>query len=77
MNAFEISYYDWQTVDGRRKLRRVVVGEQTARNGIQAIRDLLTARGVTADEMIDARSLGSNKRLTLAGITFEANRVRV
>jgi hypothetical protein len=76
MNTFEITYYDWQTIDGRRKLRRHVVGQQTARNGIAAIRALLEARGVTADEMSDARSLGSNKRLTLAGITFEANKVR-
>ena len=81
MTTYEISYQEYDvTREPRLRSRRVVVGQQEARNGIEAIRALLRDRfdgdsDLTA-ELENAWTGGSRKRLVLAGVTFEANIVR-
>lgn len=75
MNSYEISFYD---LDAPRDEfpggKRVVVGTFEAKNGIEAIKVALRARGLDEDLIAQGRSIGSNKRLVLAGISFEANK---
>lgn len=76
MNTYEISYTEFpKDADGRitGKAKRIVVGTIKAKNGIAAITELLQARVENFDPD-DLRTLGSNKRGTMFGITFEANK---
>jgi hypothetical protein len=77
MNRYQISYTDFDA--DRNEFphgRTVVVAEaQEARNGIDAIYATLRARGVSRADLDTARSVGSNKRLILAGITFTAKKL--
>lgn len=75
MNRYRITYMELETVDGKMRGRTVLVGEQSAKNGLTAIRELLAERGVSAEDIATGRSMGSNKRFTLAGVTFMANKV--
>jgi hypothetical protein len=81
MNDYQISYTEFEEVEGQKKLRRVVVSDGTAgRNGIEAIYTFLRARFAGDKDLLealerDARTVGSIKRLTLGGITFQADKI--
>jgi hypothetical protein len=78
MNRYRITFTDHveRTPDNPRGFNIVVVAaEQEAKNGLDAIRAALKARGVTETDILSGRTVGSNKRLVLYGITFEANKV--
>ena len=81
MNSYEISFTESNPnrAPGEPYARRVVVGTQQSKNGIQAIRDLLRERFGNDMTLLlvlaEGRSIGSNKRLVVAGITFEAKKL--
>lgn len=81
MNDYQISYSQTERVDGKLRSRRVVVANAvSARNGIEAIYKVLRVKFAGQQDLIDAleneaRTIGSIKRLTLAGITFQADKV--
>lgn len=76
MNAYEISYRDSDAPKDEFPFgRRVVVGTELAKNGIEAIYALLRRRGVEESDLTEARHVGSIKRVYLFGISFEAKKI--
>ncbi len=76
MNSYRVTYWDSDARDEQHpRGRMAVVGTQIARNGIESIYALLRAKGVDEQDLATASSVGSRKRLILAGITFEANKI--
>lgn len=79
MQTYEISYTEFIPDSSPMKSRRIVVGQSSAKNGIEAIKSLLRERLAADPEMLAeievASSVGSNKRVILAGIVFEARKL--
>lgn len=76
LNLYEISYIDFDVDRDVYPLgQRKVVGQREAKNGIEAIKEGLRSKGVDEADIAEARSIGSNKRLLLYGITFEAKKI--
>jgi hypothetical protein len=76
MNSYRITYWDHDQKDEQHpRGRRVEVGTQLARNGIESIYSLLRAKGVDEADLDQADHVGSIKRLHLFGITFEATKI--
>lgn len=77
MNFYRISYTDFDQVNAAgRKGVRVECGTFEARNAIEAIKTCLRSKGISDEDIATGRSVGSTKRLTLAGITFQGDKVR-
>lgn len=75
-NTYEISYTDFaQKSERYPRGRRIVVGTQSAKNGLSAIREILAAKGVDAETIESGWSGASNKHLNIAGIPFEAKKL--
>lgn len=75
MNRYRITFTNFDAEKDRGFEIVVVAEAQEAKNGLDAIRAALRKRGVTETDILEARTIGSNKRLTLYGITFEANKL--
>ena len=81
MNAYRITFteFNFQATERDERIKTVVVAErQEAKNGIEAIKAALRAK-VSPEHLADLddprNHYGSNKRLVLAGITFEARKI--
>jgi cytoskeletal protein CcmA (bactofilin family) len=81
VNRYEISYSETERIEGKIRSRRVVVSESAEGvNGIEAIKSFLRGRFQGERDLLDAleteaRTVGSIKRLTLGGITFQADKI--
>ncbi len=77
MNTYRITYTEHveRSPEHPRGFTIVEVAEaQAAKNGLDAIRAALRAKGVEEADIAQGRSIGSNKRLVIYGVTFEANK---
>lgn len=76
MNTYDIAYtnFDADRTEHPHGQRVVIGTSVVARTGLDAIREALRAKGVDEADIATARTLGSNKRLVIAGITFDARK---